>query len=53
MNFHLLVAGMTLPNEGSQKLHEKLGFEKVGEFKDAGMKFDKWHNVGFWQKILE
>jgi len=52
MNFHLLVAGMTMPNAGSQKLHEKLGFEKVGEFKDAGMKFGQWHNVGFWQKIV-
>lgn len=53
MNFHLLVAGMTMPNGGSEKLHIKLGFEKVGEFKDAGMKFGQWHNVGFWQKILE
>lgn len=52
MNFHLVVAGMTMPNKGSQKLHEKLGFEKVGEFKDAGMKFGQWHNVGFWQKVL-
>lgn len=52
MGFHLLVAGMTMPNRGSQRLHEKLGFEKVGEFKDAGMKFGQWHNVGFWQKVL-
>ena len=53
MEFHLLVAGMTMPNPGSQRLHEKLGFEKVGEFKDAGMKFGQWHNVGFWQMVLE
>ncbi len=53
MEFHLLVAGMTMPNPGSQRLHEKLGFEKVGEFKDAGMKFRQWHNVGFWQMVLE
>jgi phosphinothricin acetyltransferase len=52
MDFHLLVAGMTMPNIGSQKLHEKMGFEKVGEFKDAGMKFGRWHSVGFWQKLL-
>ncbi len=52
MNFHLLVAGMTMPNLGSQRLHEKLGFEKVGEFKEAGMKFGKWHNVGFWQMVI-
>ncbi len=53
MDFHLLVAGMTMPNLGSQRLHEKLGFEKVGVFKDAGMKFGQWHSVGFWQKILK
>ncbi len=52
MNFHLLVAGMTMPNLGSQRLHEKLGFERVGEFKEAGMKFGKWHNVGFWQMVI-
>jgi len=52
MNFHLLVAGMTLPNDGSKKLHEKLGFQYVGKFTDAGIKFDRWHDVGFWQKIL-
>jgi phosphinothricin acetyltransferase len=52
LDFHLLVAGMTMPNKGSQRLHEKLGFEYVGSFKDAGMKFGRWHDVGFWQKIL-
>ncbi len=52
LNFHLLVACMTLPNEQSQRLHEKLGFKFVGKFNDAGMKFDNWHDVGFWQKNL-
>jgi len=50
--FHMLVAGLNLPNPASVHLHEKLGFEKVGEFKDAGRKFDQWHSVGFWQKII-
>lgn len=50
--FHLLVSCITLPNAGSVRLHEKLGFEKVGEFKEAGMKFDQWYTVGFWQKVL-
>lgn len=52
MDFHLVVAGMALPNPGSQRLHEKLGFEKVGKFKEAGWKFGQWHSVGFWQKLL-
>lgn len=51
--FHLLIGGLTLPNTASIRLHEKLGFEKVGEFKDAGWKFDQWHTVSFWQKLLD
>ena len=41
---------ITIPNEASILLHEKLGFEKVGEFKKVGYKFEAWHNVGYWQK---
>ena len=41
---------ITIPNDASILLHEKLGFEKVGEFKKVGYKFDAWHNVGYWQK---
>ena len=52
-NFRLLVACLTLPNPSSVRLHESLGFEKVGEFKDAGYKFIRWYNVGFWQKVLK
>jgi len=52
-NFRLLVACLTLPNPPSVRLHESLGFEKAGEFKDAGYKFNRWYNVGFWQKVLK
>jgi len=41
---------ITIPNDASIVLHEKLGFEKVGEFKKVGYKFEEWHNVGYWQK---
>lgn len=50
--FHLLVGGITLPNEKSVRLHEKLGFKKVGEFSEAGWKFDQWLDVGFWQLVF-
>lgn len=53
MKFHLLVACLTLPNPGSIRLHESLGFEKAGEFKQAGYKFNQWYDVGFWQMVLE
>lgn len=48
--FRSAVAGITLPNDGSIALHEKLGFEHVGTFVDAGWKQDAWHAVDWWQK---
>ena len=50
--YHLLVACLTLPNPASVKLHQRLGFQEVGEFTHAGRKFDRWHNVSYWQKLL-
>ena len=46
--FHLLVAGITAPNPGSLRLHESLGFGRVGEFDAIGWKSGAWHGVEFW-----
>ncbi len=51
--FHRLLAGITLPNPASVALHEGLGFEPVGSFRDVGNKFDAWHAVGFWELELQ
>ncbi len=48
-NIHIIIAGISLPNEASVKLHEKLGFQNVGQFKEVGYKFEKWIDVGYWQ----
>ncbi len=48
-NIHVIIAIISLPNEASVKLHEKLGFQKVGQFKEVGYKFEKWIDVGYWQ----
>jgi phosphinothricin acetyltransferase len=50
--FHTAVGGVTLPNAGSVKLHEAMGFSYVGAFREVGRKFDQWHDVGFWQRML-
>jgi phosphinothricin acetyltransferase len=49
---HAVVAGITLPNEASVRLHERVGFTLVGVFREVGRKFDRWHDVGFWQRGL-
>ncbi|WP_298556342.1 GNAT family N-acetyltransferase [uncultured Algibacter sp.] len=51
-NYHVVLGGLTLPNEASVKLHEKFGFEQVSHFKEVGRKFDTWLDVGFWQLKL-
>jgi L-amino acid N-acyltransferase YncA len=51
--FRSAVAGITLPNAASIALHEKLGFQRVGTFEDAGWKNNAWHAVEFWQKRLQ
>lgn len=51
-NFHTIIGGITLPNIGSIRLHEKLGFKKIAEFEEVGFKFGEWRNVGYWQLTL-
>lgn len=46
-------AGITLPNEASQGLHEALGFEPVGVYRAIGYKGGAWHDVGWWQLRLD
>jgi phosphinothricin acetyltransferase len=50
--FHLVIGGISLPNDGSVALHERFGFEKVAHFKEVGFKLDRWIDVGYWQLLL-
>ena len=52
LKMHAVIGGISLPNEASVALHEKLGFRKVGTFGEVGHKFDRWIDVGYWQLIL-
>ena len=49
---HAAMGGVSLPNEASVRLHEKLGFQKVAHFQQVGFKFDRWIDVGYWQLLL-
>lgn len=50
---HLVIGGVGLPNPASVALHERLGFEKVAQFKEVGLKFGRWIDVGYWQLNLK
>ncbi len=49
---HSLISAIALPNEASEALHRKFGFEKVGQFKEVGRKFDRWIDVAYYEKLL-
>jgi phosphinothricin acetyltransferase len=52
-DFHVIIAGISLPNDASVKLHEKFGFEKVAHFREVGFKFGRWIDVGYWELLKQ
>jgi phosphinothricin acetyltransferase len=50
--FRMACAGITLPNEASEGLHESLGFELVGVNREIGWKQGAWRDVGWYQREL-
>jgi L-amino acid N-acyltransferase YncA len=46
------LAGIALPNDPSVRLHRSVGFEPIGVFKSVGRKFDRWHDVAWFQRTL-
>jgi phosphinothricin acetyltransferase len=51
-NIHMAFGGIALPNPGSVTLHEAMGFTPVGIYREVGFKFGRWHDVGWWQRVL-
>ena len=49
-NIKAVYACITQPNEPSVKMNEKLGFERVGYFPDAGFKNGAWHAIA-WMRL--
>ena len=50
--FTQAIAAITLPNAASVRLHERLGFERAGTYRQVGWKLGAWHDVGLWQRPL-
>lgn len=51
-NYRRAFAGIALPNAGSVALHEAVGFMHIGTNPEAGYKFDRWHDLGWWSVPL-
>ncbi len=49
LNLHSIIGGVALPNEPSIKMHEALGFKKIGQFIEVGWKLNRWVDVGYWE----
>lgn len=46
------IATISLPNDGSIQLHEKVGFRRAGQYREVGYKLGRWLDVGIWQREL-
>jgi phosphinothricin acetyltransferase len=46
-------AGVTLPNPASVGLHEAMGFQRVGVYRQVGYKCEAWHDVAWYQMLLQ
>jgi L-amino acid N-acyltransferase YncA len=52
LGYYRAFAGITLPNEASVRLHEKIGFRPIGVYRRVGFKLGRWHDVGWWNLDL-
>jgi phosphinothricin acetyltransferase len=46
---HVAIAAIDAENEASLRLHERLGFERVGHMPEVARKFDRWLDLVFMQ----
>jgi phosphinothricin acetyltransferase len=51
--YYNVYAGITLPNEGSIRLHKSMGFRPVGIYEAVGYKLGAWHDVSRWHLVLQ
>ena len=45
-----LLAGITLPNEPSVRMHERFGFALAGTFSEVGRKFGRFWDVAWYER---
>ncbi len=52
MHKHVMVAGVDADNAASIRMHERLGFERVGHLREVGFKFGRWLDLVFLERTL-
>jgi phosphinothricin acetyltransferase len=50
---HVMVGGLSADNESSLRLHTRLGFVETARMPEVGMKFGRWLDLVFVQRILD
>ena len=50
--FAQAIGAISLPNDASVRLHERLGFIQAGAYRRVGYKLGQWWDVGLWQRGL-
>ena len=53
LKHHCLVSCNTEGNGPIEKIVSKRGFEKIGMISEIGLKFNRYHGLVFWQRLLE
>ncbi|PFG64962.1 phosphinothricin acetyltransferase [Thioclava sp. ES.031] len=51
--FHVMVGAIDAANEGSIRLHERLGFTQVGLMPQVGKKFGRWLDLALLTLLLD
>jgi phosphinothricin acetyltransferase len=53
LKMHVMIGGIDASNAASLRLHDRLGFERVAEFRQVGRKFGRWLDLVFVQRSVD
>ena len=53
LGYYRAVAGITVPNAASVGLHEAMGFELVGVYREIGYKLGAWRDVAWYEAPIQ
>ncbi len=51
--YRTAIAVITLPNDPSVRMHERVGYREAGRLPAVGWKADRWIDIGYWHLTLD